>query len=290
MHSIWQSRIPRPAGISWHSFSGRRQLPTESMPRQVRRTDRMDGNSASASEPNQYSAVIIARDEDLVWGNGVMVDVSGDYKDTEKAIMQAYDEFSEEQNGLLVPASQNGYVMDLNNVMLQPAKLAMRLLELFMLLSVLISLLGLVAMSTYYSEQSTKSIAVRKVFGGTVESELWRSVKDYMVLVGIAALIGIPLAVWFCGRYLERFAYRIEHYGWVIAVAAILGILCTMKGTTNYTNLTNGQGILRLAPRMGTNLLPLHVTARHEAVQIRNHSGACASNSKKRNSYHSFNS
>lgn len=187
--------------------------------------DDIPTHSASASEPNQYSAVIIARDEDLVWGNGVMVDVSGDYKDTEKAIMQAYDEFSEEQNGLLVPASQNGYVMDLNNVMLQPAKLAMRLLELFMLLSVLISLLGLVAMSTYYSEQSTKSIAVRKVFGGTVESELWRSVKDYMVLVGIAALIGIPLAVWFCGRYLERFAYRIEHYGWVIAVAAILGML-----------------------------------------------------------------
>ena len=27
-----------------------------------------------------------------------------------------------------------------------------------------------------------------------------------------------------------------------------------MKGTTNYTNLTNGEGILRLAPRMGTNL------------------------------------
>ena len=181
--------------------------------------------SAASSEPNQFSAVIIARAEDLIWGNGVMIDVSGDYKETEKAIMQAYTDYSEEKNGTYVEPAQNGYVKDLNNLLLQPAKMAMRLLELFMLLSVLISLLGLVAMSTYYSEQSTKSIAVRKVFGGTVESELWRSVKDYMVLVGIAALIGIPLAVWFCGRYLERFAYRIEHYGWVIAVAAILGML-----------------------------------------------------------------
>ena len=181
--------------------------------------------SAASSEPNQFSAVIIARAEDLIWGNGVMIDVSGDYKETEKAIMQAYADYSEEKNGTYVEPAQNGYVKDLNNLLLQPAKMAMRLLELFMLLSVLISLLGLVAMSTYYSEQSTKSIAVRKVFGGTVESELWRTVKDYMVLVGIAALIGIPLAVWFCGRYLERFAYRIEHYGWVIAVAAILGML-----------------------------------------------------------------
>ena len=181
--------------------------------------------SAASSEPNQFSAVIIARAEDLIWGNGVMIDVSGDYKETEKAIMQAYADYSEEKNGTYVEPAQNGYVKDLNNLLLQPAKMAMRLLELFMLLSVLISLLGLVAMSTYYSEQSTKSIAVRKVFGSNVQRELWRTVMDYMVLVGIAALIGIPLAVWFCGRYLDRFAYRIEHYGWIIAVAAILGML-----------------------------------------------------------------
>ena len=181
--------------------------------------------SAASSEPNQFSAVIIARAEDLIWGNGVMIDVSGDYKETEKAIMQAYADYSEEKNGTYVEPAQNGYVKDLNNLLLQPAKMAMRLLELFMLLSVLISLLGLVAMSTYYSEQSTKSIAVRKVFGSNVQRELWRTVKDYMVLVGIAALIGIPLAVWFCGRYLDRFAYRIEHYGWIIAVAVVIGVL-----------------------------------------------------------------
>ena len=181
--------------------------------------------SAASSEPNQFSAVIIARVEDLIWGNGVMIDVSGDYKETEKAILQAYADYSEEKNGTYVEPAQNGYVKDLNNLLLQPTKMAMRLLELFMLLSVLISLLGLVAMSTYYSEQSTKSIAVRKVFGSNVHRELWRTVKDYMVLVGIAALIGIPLAVWFCGRYLDRFAYCIEHYGWIIAVAAILGML-----------------------------------------------------------------
>ncbi len=184
--------------------------------------------SAASSEPNQFSAVIIARAEDLIWGNGVMIDVSGDYKETEKAIMQAYADYSEEKNGTYVEPAQNGYVKDLNNLLLQPAKMAMRLLELFMLLSVLISLLGLVAMSTYYSEQSTKSIAVRKVFGSNVRRELWRTVKNYMVLVGIAALIGIPLAVWFCGRYLDRFAYRIEHYGWIIAVAAILGMLMAL--------------------------------------------------------------
>ena len=180
--------------------------------------------SASASEPNQLSAVLIAKSEDLIYGFGVMIDVSGDYKETEKAIMQAYADYSEEKNGTYVEPAENGYLKDLINVSLQPAKMAMRLLELFMLLSILISLLGLVAMSTYYSEQSTKGIAIRKVFGSNVRRELWRTVKDYMVLVGIAALIGIPLAIWFCGRYLDRFAYRIGHYGWIIAVAVVLGV------------------------------------------------------------------
>ncbi len=181
--------------------------------------------SASASKPNQFSAIIIAKDEDLLWGNGVMIDVSGDYKETEKAILLAYADYSEAKNGTYVEPAQNGYVQDLINVQLQPAKMAMRLLELFMLLSVLISLLGLIAMSTYYSAESTKSIAIRKVFGSNVRRELWRTVKSYMILVGIAALIGTPFAIWFCGKYLDRFAYRIEHYGWVIVVAVVLGVL-----------------------------------------------------------------
>ena len=181
--------------------------------------------SAASSEPNQFSAIIIAKAEDLTWGNGVMIDVSGDYKETEKAIMQAYRAYSEEQNGMVVEAAENGYVKDLNNLSLQPAKMAMRLLELFMLLSVLISLLGLVAMSTYYSGENTKSIAVRKTFGSDVRRELWRTVKGYMLLVGIAAMIGVPVAVWLSGKYLERFAYRIEHHGWIFVVAVLLTAL-----------------------------------------------------------------
>jgi len=181
--------------------------------------------SAASSESNQFSAIIIARAEDLIWGNGVMIDVLGDYKETEKAIMQAYADYSEEKNGTYVEPAQNGYVKDLNNLSLQPTKMAMRLLELFMILSVLISLLGLLAISTYYSGESTKSIAIRKVFGSNVRRELWRTVKDYMILVGIAALIGIPIAVWFCGRYLDRFAYRIGHYGWIFALAVVIAVL-----------------------------------------------------------------
>ena len=65
---------------------------------------------------------------------------------------------------------------------------------------------------------------IRKVFGADVNRETWRNVRSYMLLTGIACVIGIPLAVWAARIYLERFAYRIEVYGWVFAVAVIISL------------------------------------------------------------------
>ena len=45
-----------------------------------------------------------------------------------------------------------------------------------------------------------------------------------MVLVGIAVVIGIPVAVWIAGRYLSRYAYRIEGYWWIFALAAVIAV------------------------------------------------------------------
>ena len=95
-------------------------------------------------------------------------------------------------------------------------------MELFAVLAVLISLLGLLAMSAYFADENTKQIAVRKVFGADVNGEIWRNVKIYMILTGIACMIGVPLAVWASRVYLERFAYRVEGYGWVFIVSVII--------------------------------------------------------------------
>jgi putative ABC transport system permease protein len=116
------------------------------------------------------------------------------------------------------------YVEDRLHEGLRPAQNNMRLLEIFMVLAVIISLLGLVAMSTYYADEKSRDIAVRKVFGGTVESELWRSVRDYMIMVGIACIIGIPVAIWTAGKYLEGFTVKLEHYGWLFVVAAVISV------------------------------------------------------------------
>ena len=179
---------------------------------------------ASESSQNTNGGVIVTRDEELRYANCMLIGTTGEDDSYDKVIRQAYREYRLETSGVEEPAWLYGFVHDINRKMLAPVKRTLRLVELFAVLAVLISLLGLLAMSTYFADENTKQIAVRKVFGSDVTHETWRNVRSYMVLTGIACAIGIPLAVWVARMYLERFAYRVENYGWVFVVAVIISL------------------------------------------------------------------
>ena len=181
--------------------------------------------SASVNEVKTNNAgVVISRPEELFYCHDLLIGTVGEDKDYEKQILKAYEDYRMEQYGTYDTPFRKGFIRDLYWQQLDPARKTMRLLELFTVLSVLIALLGLLAMSTYFASENTKQIAVRKVFGSDVAGETRRSVRSYMLLVGIACVIGIPLAVWAARLYLQRFAYCVEGYGWVFVVAVIISL------------------------------------------------------------------
>ena len=179
---------------------------------------------ASEGEINPNGGVIVTRVEELQYSNCLLIGTTGEDKSYEDQILQAYKEFRLETLGVEQSAWRYGFIKDINRKQLIPVLRTLRLVELFAVLAVLISLLGLLAMSTYFADENTKQIAVRKVFGSNVSNETWRTVRSYMVLVGVACLVGIPLAIWASRLYLQRFAYRIEGYGWVFIVAVITSL------------------------------------------------------------------
>ena len=179
---------------------------------------------ASESSQNPNGGVIVTRAEELRYANSMLIGTTGEDESYDKAIRQVYREYRLETSGVEEPAWRYGFVRDINKKMLSPVRRTLRLVELFAVLAVLISLMGLLAMSTYFAGENTRQIAVRKVFGSDVTHETWRNVRGYMVLTGIACAIGIPLAVWAARVYLERFAYRVENYGWVFVVAVIISL------------------------------------------------------------------
>ena len=103
-----------------------------------------------------------------------------------------------------------------------------RLLEIFAALAVLLSVLGLVAMSTYFASEREKGIAIRKVFGSTMSGEARRNITEYIILTIIGSIIAVPIAWIFCERYLEEFAYRIELTPWPFIVATLVAIFISL--------------------------------------------------------------
>lgn len=148
--------------------------------------------------------------------------IDGNRKEAEKELQALYKRYSMERDGYEGIPSLSGFMKDQLDARLGEAENYMRLIELFMFLAVMVALLGLLAMSALYASERTHDIAVRKVFGSTVEGETFKSVGSYMILVGISCLIAVPVAVWLARRYLEDFHYRISGYGWVFALAVLI--------------------------------------------------------------------
>ena len=174
-------------------------------------------NSANMGEEG-YAIISVVRPEDI-WVGSFLIETSGDRKEAQSKIMEVYEEYAKEREVYL---NYPSWVDENIEVAWKPARNNMRLVEIFMLLSILLSLLGLVAMSTYYADEKSRDIAVRKVFGGTVDTEAWRTIRDYMLLVGLACVIGVPIAVFVVQEYLKDFIYRLEGYWWIFVLAVLL--------------------------------------------------------------------
>ena len=99
------------------------------------------------------------------------------------------------------------------------------LVTLFAFMAILISLLGLIAMATYYIGQRAKEIAIRKVFGSTGAQVRRRLVRTFMQYVAIAFVIGGALTVWLMQHWMSQFSYRTVWWPWILVAGAVVFII-----------------------------------------------------------------
>lgn len=100
-----------------------------------------------------------------------------------------------------------------------------KIVSLFAVIAIIISLLGLVAMSTYFIQQRAREIAIRKVFGSTGNQIRVRLIRTFMLYVGIAFVIAVPIVVHFMSEWIEQYSYRIVWWPWIIAAGAIVMLI-----------------------------------------------------------------
>ena len=94
-------------------------------------------------------------------------------------------------------------------------------------LSLLISVLGLYALSSFMIRLKTKEIGVRKVLGASYGDILRIISKEFLNLIGIAFLLAIPISFYFLNQWLSSFAYSIDFQWWFVLITAFIALILT---------------------------------------------------------------
>ncbi|HZE83036.1 MAG TPA: ABC transporter permease [Puia sp.] len=108
--------------------------------------------------------------------------------------------------------------------------------NLFAILAIFISSLGLYGLSAFLAQQRTKEIGVRKVLGASAFNIVYLLSTGFTRLILIAVVIAIPISVLAINRWLESFAYHVQ-VSWLIFVLAPLVALIVAWLTVSYESL-----------------------------------------------------
>ncbi|HVU97650.1 MAG TPA: ABC transporter permease [Puia sp.] len=100
-----------------------------------------------------------------------------------------------------------------------------RLFTGFTFIAILIAGLGLFGLAAYMAQQRTKEIGIRKVLGATVGSVLLLVSKEFLLLVGLAFLIAVPVTWWAMSQWLREFAYRTPVSWWIFPLAGVAALV-----------------------------------------------------------------
>jgi putative ABC transport system permease protein len=104
----------------------------------------------------------------------------------------------------------------------------MRLLNILVVISIIISLLGIFGLIMEITIQRTKEIGIRKINGARVTEVMFMLSIDFLKWVAIAFLIASPIAWYAMHEWLQSFAYKTELSWWIFGLAGLLALVIAL--------------------------------------------------------------
>jgi len=95
-------------------------------------------------------------------------------------------------------------------------------LLLFTIVAVVVAGLGLFGLSLYTITKKSKEISIRKVLGASLTQIVTLVTRDYLQLVAIAGIIGIPIGYMLLNNWLCDYAFRIDIGWWFFLLPLVL--------------------------------------------------------------------
>lgn len=159
------------------------------------------------------------KEEDFRILRTLVVKVSGDENKAEDDIKAFYKSkgFSEDE---IVVKTYNKMISDLYYSEQQDLKL----IAVFTMLTLLLTILAMFAMSTYYARQHSKEAALKKVMGSSRLQLFIETSSGFIKSVGISIIIALPITWIAVSKWLEGYSYRIDNpvYVYIIAIMVML--------------------------------------------------------------------
>ena len=154
--------------------------------------------------------------------NRLVINTEGRYDSYSEEILGTFRKsFSDTKYDYALPKSA-GYIDSYYEKSLSPTKAILSMVVIYALLALLLTVLGLVAMSTYYISLHRKDSAVRKVFGATGGEEIRRHIYRYLKIVVASSIIGIILSIIINDTIILSYSYRLNSTYWVYILAIII--------------------------------------------------------------------
>ena len=176
----------------------------------------------------QHPALIYQYDEYPAdrWPWTILIKTTPDHKEAFARVKAVIDEMYPDK---IFDAS---YVEDDIKTVFASERRVLEIMVIFTILSLLVSALGLVAMSSYYMQQERRTVSLKKVYGADYNSVLWGLVAEFMKMIGVAFVIAVPVAWYLMHTWLNGYSYRIGLHWWIFALAglftAVIAVLAVL--------------------------------------------------------------
>ena len=103
-----------------------------------------------------------------------------------------------------------------------------KIVNYFTILTIIIAIMGIYAMSVFYLQQKIKEIGIRKVNGAKIGEVVTMVNVGIIKWVSIAYVIALPLSYLIMNKWLSNFAYQTSISWWIYTVAAFTTLIIAL--------------------------------------------------------------
>jgi ABC-type antimicrobial peptide transport system permease subunit len=153
------------------------------------------------------------------WGGTVVV--RAEQGNTE-ATIQALEKISKDLNPAY-PFSYGFVDQDLSNLYQNEKQLG-NLFNVFAILAIFISCLGLYGLSAFVAEQRTKEIGIRKALGASPSNIVVLLSMKFLIPILIAIAVASPLSFYLMNKWLQSFSYHIDLSWSIFPIAGLFAL------------------------------------------------------------------